>query len=105
MLMNSRKSFSPNISFSFSSKFKNVLQLAFIYLQYPNVCKLLQVLIATPCITSCVERGYSFLQLVCASRRNHLKTEHLETLFLLAALKLPVKNSKDFDDEIKLLEK
>ena len=53
----------------------------------------LQILIATSYNTPCVERGYSFLQMVCAPRRNHLKLEHLETLFLLAALKLPVKKS------------
>ena len=74
-------------------------------IQYPNVCKLFKILIATPCNTSCVERGYSFLQMVCAPRRNHLKAEHLETLFLLAALKLPVKDSKDYKQEIEILEK
>ena len=31
----------------------------------------------TPCNTS-VERGYSFLQMVCVPRHNHLKPEHLE---------------------------
>ena len=69
------------------------------------MCKLLQILTVTPCNTSCVEKGYSFLQMVCASKRNHLKPEHLETLFLLAVLKLPVKNSNDCDGEIKILKK
>ena len=63
-------------------------------IQYPNVCKLLQILIATPFNTSCVERGYSFLQVVCALRCNHLKQEHMEILFLLTTLKLPVKIQK-----------
>ena len=40
----------------------------------------------------CVERGDSFLQMVCAPGRNHLKPEHLETLLLLATLKLSFKN-------------
>ena len=56
MLMKLRKSFS--LSISFSLKFKNVSQLAVAY-SIPDVCKLLQILIATPCNTSCVERGYS----------------------------------------------
>ena len=74
-------------------------------IQFPNVRKLIQVLLATPCNTSCVERGYSYLQMVCAPRRNHLKPENLETLFLLAALKLPVKTSMEYQEEIKILEK
>ena len=32
-----------------------------IYLQCLNVCKLLQILIATTCNTLCIERGYFFL--------------------------------------------
>ena len=36
---------------------------------------------------------------------NRLKPEHLETLFLLVVLKLPVKNLKDYNEEIKLFEK
>ena len=95
--MKSRKSSNLIISFSFSLKFKNVLQLAFTYSIYSNVCKLFQILLATPCSMLCVERGYSFSHMVCAPRCNHLKTEHLETLFLLAALKLPVENLKDCD--------
>ena len=73
-------------------------------IQFPNVRKLIQIFLATPSNTSCVERGYSYLQMVCAPRRNHLKPEYLETLFLLAALKLPVKHSKEYKEEIKLLE-
>ena len=100
--MKSRKSFSLSISFSFSLKFKNVSQLAFTYSNSTiksqelclNVCKLLQILIATPCNTLCAERGYSLLQIVCAPRRNHLKPEHLDALFLLVALKLPKKKKK-----------
>ena len=56
MLMKLRKSFS--LSISFSLKFKNVSQLAVTY-SIPDVCKLLQILIDTPCNTSWVERGYS----------------------------------------------
>ena len=70
-------------------------------IQCSNVCKLLQILIATPCNT-CIERGYLFLQMVCAPKSSHLKAELLETLFLLAPLQLPVKNSKEYDGKIKL---
>ena len=56
MLMKLRKSFS--LSISFSLKFKNVSQLAVAY-SIPDVCKLLQILIATPCNTSWIARGYS----------------------------------------------
>ena len=38
-------------------------------------------------------------------RCKHLKPGHLEALFLLAALKLPVKNSKDCNGEVKLIKK
>ena len=34
----------------------------------------------------------------------YIKLEHLETLFLLATLKIPVKESHDYSKEIKLLE-
>ena len=99
MLMKSRKSFNLSISFSSSLKFKNVSNLEFTC-NIQMCVKLLHILTATPWNTSCVERGYSFLQMVCAPRRNHLKLEHLKTLFLLAALLLPVK--KDSHGKIKI---
>ena len=63
-------------------------------IQHPNKCKLFQIIIATPCNTLCVERGYSFFQIVCVLRSNHLKSESLENLFSLAALKLPMRIQK-----------
>lgn len=51
--------------------------------------------VATHCNISFVERGYSFLQM--CSKAEPFKTE---TLLLLGTLKLPVKNSKDYDGEI-----
>ena len=73
MLMKLRKSFS--LSISFSLKFKNVSQLAVTY-SIPDVCKLLQILIATLAIHRVLKEATQ---------------EHTETLFLLAAFKLPVK--------------
>ena len=61
-------------------------------------------MLATPAKTSRVERGFSQLQMVATKRRNHLKPENLETLFLLAALKIPVKPADCYEDEIKILE-
>ena len=51
----------------------------------------MQFLIATPCNTLCVERGYSILQMVCTLRCNHLKPEPLEIQLILLALRLPLK--------------
>ena len=59
--------------------------------QFPAFYQLILVLIATHANTSPVERGYTFLEMVASKRCNHLKPENLETLFLLAAFKLPVK--------------
>ena len=57
-----------------------------------------------PSNTSCVEQGYSSLEMICAPRRNRLTPEHLETLFLLATLKIPVKRANEYGTEAKLLE-
>ena len=71
--------------------------------QFLNVCQLIKLMIATLCNTS-VERGYLYLKMICSPRRNSLKPEHLETLFLLATLKIPVKESHDYSKEMELLE-
>ena len=73
-------------------------------IQRPNLCRLFLILIATPANTSCLERAYTFLEMVCTKRRNQFKSENIETLFLLAALKLPVKSANDYAAEIQLLE-
>ena len=57
---------------------------------FPYFCQFLQILLCTPPNTSCVERGYTFLEMVCAKRRCKLRSDNLEVLYLLAALKLPV---------------
>ena len=36
--------------------------------------------------------------------RNHIKPENLETLFLLSALKMPIKSATSYHAEIKYLE-
>ena len=42
--------------------------------------------------TSPVERGYNYLQMLAVKRRSDSSDENFKTLFLLAALKLPVQN-------------
>ena len=39
-----------------------------------------------------------------SKRKNHLKPENLETLFLLSALKMPIKSVTSYQAEIKYLE-
>ena len=40
-----------------------------------------------------------------SKRQNSISAENLETLFLLATLKVPVRNPDEYDAEIELLEK
>ena len=72
-------------------------------IQYPSFAQLLMIMIATPCNTSDLERGYTFLEMVALKRKNALKPENLEILFLLAALKIPVKLADDHYKEVDYL--
>ena len=45
--------------------------------EYPNVVKLINVLLATPPNTSPLERSYSYLELICQKRRGSLTAGHL----------------------------
>ena len=40
--------------------------------------------------------------MICSPQRNSLKPEHFETLFLLATLKILVKESHDYSKEMEL---
>ena len=76
------------------------------FLHSPNsgiMCSLIQILLATPSNTSALERSYSSLEMISAPRRNPLNPEHLELLYLLKALKLPVKSSAEYADAVELL--
>ena len=57
--------------------------------QYPHFSHFIQILLCTLSNTSPVKRGYTYLQMVAAKRRNHLCSENIETLLMLASLKLP----------------
>ena len=50
-----------------------------------------------------MERGYIYLQMIAAKQGNHLCSENIETLFMLASLKLPSRKLSEYE-EIKLLE-
>ena len=72
--------------------------------QYPHLSQFIQILLCTPPNTSPVESGYTYLQMVAAKQRNHLCSENMETLFMLASLKLPSRKLSEYEEEIKLLE-
>ena len=61
-------------------------------------------MLSSPANSSPVDRIYTFLEMVASKRRNHLKPENLETLFLFSALKVPVKVISCYESEIKYLE-
>ena len=71
--------------------------------QYPHVSQFIQIILCTPPKTSPMERGYTYLQMIAAKQGNHLCSENIETLFMLASLKLPSRKLSEYE-EIKLLE-
>ena len=60
-------------------------------------------MLAAPPNTSPVERDFSQLEMVATKRRNHLNPENQKTLSLLAALKIPIKSTDCYQNEIKIL--
>ena len=68
-------------------------------LDLPNASQLVQIMISTAPNTSPLERGYTHLQMVASKRRNRLLPENLETLFLLATLKVPLKKPMEYEPE------
>ena len=70
---------------------------------YPNLCCLIKIMISIPPNTGWVERSYSMLEMICQKRRNKMAIDTLRPLFMLAVLKLPVRNdafdySNDMDN-------
>ena len=72
--------------------------------EFPNICLLFQILIATPSNSSPVERSYSILQIICEQRRNSLTPAHIEMLYILTVLKLDVKQVEHYLDCLEYLE-
>ena len=72
-------------------------------IMYPNVFSFIMILLATPSNTSPLERSYSRLEMICAPRRNHISPKHLELLYLLTTLNLPVRGSAEYADAVEFL--
>ena len=75
--------------------------------EFPNMCQLIQIMVATAANSSPLKRSYTTkLQMVAAKQRNHFESKHLETLYLLATLNKELKPRKpsEYVEEIKLLE-
>ena len=73
---------------------------------FPHICSLLKMLLSCPSNTSPLERSYATLRRICTQERNKLLAENIEVLYLLAALKLNVKEeSEEYGPEIEFLEK
>ena len=64
------------------------------------ICQLVKIMISIPPNTGWIERAYSYLELICAKRRNQMAIGTMANLFFLSVLKLPVKNSSEYDKEI-----
>ena len=74
-----------------------------LYMEFPGVGQLIQMLIATARNTPPLERGYTHLQLITSKRRNRIDPKNLETWFLLAALKIPCNKPDMYENEVKRL--
>ena len=72
-------------------------------MEFPGVDQLIQILIATAGNLSPLERGYTHLEMITSKRRNRMDPKNLETLFLLAALKIPCKKPDIYENEVKRL--
>ena len=74
--------------------------------EFPNMCQLIQIMVATAANTSPLERSYTKLQMVPAKRRNHFESKNLGTLYLLAALnkELKLRKPSEYVQDLKLME-
>ena len=70
-----------------------------------DVCSLVRIMFRIPANTGWVERAYSILENMCQKRRSQLAISTMSSLFFLAVLKLPVKESLEYKDKIKTLNK
>ena len=76
------------------------------YINFPNVCELLLILMSFSPNTSPLERDYSKLAKICYKDRNRLGESNLETLYLLAVHKITSEEEKKvvYENGRKLLE-
>ena len=69
-------------------------------ISHPYLCQAISIMLSMAPNTGWVERGYSILEMICSKRRNCLDPVNMEPLFLLAVLKLSIKSSGDYKNEI-----
>ena len=67
---------------------------------YGNMCRMIKIMMRIPPNTGWIERSYSLLEIICQKRRNQMALETMRNLFLLAVLKLPVRDCFSYDKEI-----
>ena len=81
--------------FNYDPKIANMMMTMHILDNYmithPNLCTLLQILLAVAPTTEPLEISHSQLAKLCYKYRNRLKAENIESLYILSALKEPVK--------------
>ena len=65
------------------------------------MCKLVFLMMSIPPNTPRIERAYSKLQLICTAR-NHLEIANIRHEFFLNVLQLPVRSTRDYEEEIEL---
>ena len=83
--------------------FESLLAGADTGVRFPYFCNFIMILLSPPANTSPLERSYSGLEMICTPRRNHISADHLECLYLLSTLQLPVKSSMDYKRETEIL--
>ena len=66
------------------------------------MCQLVLLMMSIPHNTAWIERAYLKLQLICTSRRNHLEIANIRHEFFLNVLQLPVRSTRDYEEEIEL---
>ena len=67
---------------------------------YGDMCRMIKIMMRIPPNTGWIERSYSLLEIICQKRRNQMALETMRNLFLLAVLKLPVRDCFSYDKEI-----
>ena len=67
---------------------------------FGDMCRMIKIMMSIPPNTGWIERSYSLLEIICQKRRNQMALETMRNLFLLAVLKLPVRDCFSYDKEI-----
>ena len=61
-------------------------------MEFPHVCDLVRIVLATPPNSAWVEHAYSKLEQLCQKRRNQIDVNHFKDQFFLASLTCQSKN-------------